>query len=98
MGKFYAYLGVGPMSGATPIATYQYDGDGHRIAKTTSSGTTNYIYDAFGRLAAEYINGNLSKDYGLWLKFGGDLRQWRDCLVTTWRGVTADSLSRTFDA
>jgi RHS repeat-associated protein len=25
--------------------------------------TTNYIYDAFGRLAAEYVNGVLSKDY-----------------------------------
>jgi RHS repeat-associated protein len=35
-------------------ATYAYDGDSHRITKVTPSGTTTYVYDAFGQLAAEY--------------------------------------------
>lgn len=35
-------------------ATYSYDGDGQRVRKTDSSGTTLFVYDAMGRLAAEY--------------------------------------------
>ena len=35
-------------------ATYTYDGDGHRVTKTTGGVTTTYVYDAKGDLAAEY--------------------------------------------
>ena len=41
----------------------QYDGDGRRIVKTTPLGTTTYVYDALGGLAAEYVGGVWSKDY-----------------------------------
>jgi YD repeat-containing protein len=34
--------------------SFQYDGMGHRVAKTASTGTTIYVYDAFDHLAAEY--------------------------------------------
>jgi RHS repeat-associated protein len=42
---------IGNPSTAT---TYNYDGEGRRVQKITTSGTTNYIYDAMGHLAAEY--------------------------------------------
>jgi RHS repeat-associated protein len=35
-------------------AVYQYDGFGSRVAKMLPSGTTIYVYDALGRMAAEY--------------------------------------------
>ena len=35
-------------------AEYRYDGEGRRVQKVTSSVTETYVYDAFGRLAAEY--------------------------------------------
>jgi RHS repeat-associated protein len=35
-------------------ATYTYDGDGRRVAKTAGGVTTTYVYDATGNLAAEY--------------------------------------------
>ncbi|MGH9656695.1 MAG: RHS repeat domain-containing protein, partial [Bryobacteraceae bacterium] len=37
-----------------------YDGNGQRVQKTGPGGTTTYIYDAFGNLAAEYgaVQGN----------------------------------------
>ncbi len=34
--------------------SYAYDGAGQRVGKTTPSGTTTFVYDAFGQLAAEY--------------------------------------------
>jgi RHS repeat-associated protein len=37
-------------------ATFVYDGGGQRVAKTNSAGTTWYVYDAKGDLAAEYSN------------------------------------------
>jgi RHS repeat-associated protein len=40
------------MGGGTE--TLVYDGSGQRVQKILPSGTTNYVYDAFGRLAAEY--------------------------------------------
>jgi RHS repeat-associated protein len=40
------------MGGGTE--TLVYDGSGRRVQKILPSGTTNYVYDAFGRLAAEY--------------------------------------------
>ncbi len=39
--------------GGTTVG-YTYDGDGQRVTRTTSSGTTVYVYDVLGRLAAEY--------------------------------------------
>jgi|GEM_PF-3787249 len=46
---------VDPLAGANN-RTYAYDGDGRRVLKTiTSNGKrTVFVYDAFGRLAAEY--------------------------------------------
>jgi len=35
-------------------SSFQYDGMGHRVAKTTPNGTTTYVYDAFDHLAVEY--------------------------------------------
>jgi len=40
---------------AMTIASYGYDGEGRRVQKV--SGTTTYLYDAQGQLAAEYITG-----------------------------------------
>ncbi len=34
--------------------TYSYDGEGRRVRKTESGKTTVFVYDALGRLAAEY--------------------------------------------
>jgi RHS repeat-associated protein len=38
-------------------ATYSYDGEGHRIKKVDTSGTTVYVYNAGGQLIAEYTSG-----------------------------------------
>jgi YD repeat-containing protein len=35
---------------------YQYDGNGKRVEKAMDSGLTVYVYDTFGKLAAEYTN------------------------------------------
>jgi len=35
-------------------SSYVYDGDGRRVQKTTAWGSTTFVYDAFGQLAAEY--------------------------------------------
>ncbi len=35
-------------------ATYFYDADGRRVQRTYNGATTVWVYDAFGRLAAEY--------------------------------------------
>jgi RHS repeat-associated protein len=37
-------------------ATYSYDGDGRRVKKTVGSSTTVFVYDATGKLIAEYSN------------------------------------------
>jgi len=46
-------------SGATPSSyQYFYDGDGRRVQKVASGGsTTSYVYDVAGNLAAEYVSG-----------------------------------------
>jgi RHS repeat-associated protein len=36
---------------------YAYDGEGHRVKKVNGSLTTRYVYDALGKLAAEYAIG-----------------------------------------
>ncbi|MEK6289151.1 MAG: RHS repeat-associated core domain-containing protein [Acidobacteriota bacterium] len=39
---------------------YYYDGDGHRVKKIDSSGTTVFVYNAGGQLIAEYTSGTPS--------------------------------------
>ncbi|HTQ55322.1 MAG TPA: RHS repeat-associated core domain-containing protein [Bryobacteraceae bacterium] len=36
--------------------TYSYDGEGRRVQKVTAAGSTIYVYDATGQLAAEYTS------------------------------------------
>ncbi|MBA3632389.1 MAG: RHS repeat-associated core domain-containing protein [Acidobacteria bacterium] len=38
------------------LGTYHYDGDGKRVKKVSATETTIFIYDAFGKLVAEYSN------------------------------------------
>ncbi|MDZ7640064.1 MAG: RHS repeat-associated core domain-containing protein [Bryobacterales bacterium] len=38
------------------VTTYDYDGDGRRVKKTTGASSTWFIYDASGQLAAEYTS------------------------------------------
>ncbi len=45
---------TGDCTDATANTVYSYDGDGRRIKKVTSTGTTVFVYDATGQLAAEY--------------------------------------------
>src|SRR5688500_8726053 len=48
---------------STPSATYAYDGEGRRVRKIGNSEDTIFVYDAAGRLAAEYqILGELMDD------------------------------------
>lgn len=42
------------------VETYNYDGDGHRVSKTGPGGTTIYVYDVLGQVAAEYSTANSS--------------------------------------
>jgi len=37
-----------------PTATYSYDGEGRRVKKIQGTETTVFVYDAFGKLGAEY--------------------------------------------
>lgn len=37
-------------------ADYYYDGEGRRVKTVTTSGTTIFVYDALGRVVAEYSN------------------------------------------
>lgn len=47
-------------NGGNPLvnngASYSYDGDGRRVRKADQSGTTIYVYDALGKMVAEYSN------------------------------------------
>jgi len=47
---------AGKVCGVTnqPPVQYFYDGEGRRVQKITSFGTSTYVYDAGGQLAAEY--------------------------------------------
>jgi RHS repeat-associated protein len=45
---------AGFTSASNGSASYTYDGDGRRVAKTAGGITTTYVYDATGNLAAEY--------------------------------------------
>ena len=51
--------------------SYLYDGDGRRVQKLGSAnGPTTYVYDAFGRLSAEYAGSAWTKDY---VRMGGQV-------------------------
>lgn len=41
-------------STSTPDATYHYDGDGRRVKKVAASEVTIFVYNAGGKLVAEY--------------------------------------------
>jgi len=45
------------------LETLSYDALGERLQKSNSAGTTVYVYDALGQLAAEYVGGSWSRDY-----------------------------------
>lgn len=47
------------------VATYTYNADGERIAKTVGGVTTSFDYDEAGQMLGEY-NGSTSRDY-VWL-------------------------------
>ncbi len=60
------------VSGLGVSETISYDATGRRVQKSLSSGSTAYVYDAFGNLSAEYANGTTwSRDYIRWA--GGQL-------------------------
>jgi len=46
-----SYNGGDPQNGG---ANYSYDGEGRRVKKVTSGGTTIFVYDVMGHLIAEY--------------------------------------------
>jgi YD repeat-containing protein len=64
---------------SNPAATvsFTYDGDGPRVTKATASGTTMYVYDPAGNVAAEY---------------GGAVKL-TDPLVETFNFLMVDTLS-----
>jgi RHS repeat-associated protein len=47
---------VSTNSSSTPDATYFYDGEGRRVKKISTLETTIFVYDASGKLVAEYSN------------------------------------------
>lgn len=49
----------------TTAGTYSYDGDGRRVKKTDSSGTTVFVYNAGGQLIAEYTSTDAVSNNGL---------------------------------
>lgn len=62
LGKRFVYDGENKQSqffdvgngSATPNGTYVYDGDGKRVKKITQTETTIFVYDASGKMVAEY--------------------------------------------
>lgn len=45
------------------LGTYEYDRLGRRAKKTADGVDTNFVYDFFGNVIAEYSGGNWSRDY-----------------------------------
>ncbi|MDA0207485.1 MAG: RHS repeat-associated core domain-containing protein [Acidobacteria bacterium] len=64
---------------------YSYDGEGNRIQKLTAGVTTNYVYDAFGQLAAEYTTGGPAQTAGRFFRTTDHLGSTR--LVTNSAGA-----------
>src|ERR1043165_3189739 len=50
----YAHDAEGKLTGAGGGASYAYDGEGRRVRKAVGGVTTVLVYDAGGRLVAEY--------------------------------------------
>lgn len=64
---------------------YTYDGEGNRVQKQTAGVTTNYVYDAFGQLAAEYTTGGPAQTAGRFFRTTDHLGSTR--LVTNSAGA-----------
>ena len=56
-----SYNGGNPISGG---GMFSYDGDGRRVKKIASSGTTIFIYDVMGQLVAEYTDNPTAQPSG----------------------------------
>ncbi len=69
-------------------AQYIYDGEGNRVQKLTAGVTETYVYDAFGRLAAEYTTATPTVDPGSYWRTTDHLGSTR--LVTTGVGAVYD--------
>jgi RHS repeat-associated protein len=52
--RFFCANDLGACTSANADAEYRYDGNGNRVQKLTAAKTVTYVYDAFGKLAAEY--------------------------------------------
>lgn len=55
-GHSYKYDAQNRMSSHSDIHSYTYDGDGRRVRKSSSGSTTVFVYDAVGKLVAEYAS------------------------------------------
>ena len=53
------------LGGGTPTVNYAYDGEGRRISRTQAGASRVFVYDAFGKLAAEYTSGALNEGVGV---------------------------------
>lgn len=54
------------LSNGPPLSlseSMNYDALGERVQKVYGGATTVYVYDAFGRLASEYVGGAWPRDY-----------------------------------
>ncbi|MEZ5308336.1 MAG: RHS repeat-associated core domain-containing protein [Pyrinomonadaceae bacterium] len=57
----------GSNSGSTPDAVYQYDGEGKRVRKIADGTETVFVYNAGGKLVAEYSNQTISNPQSSYL-------------------------------
>ena len=51
------------VSNSSQVATYSYDGQGHRTSKTVGSTTAEYYYDSSWRVVEERQGGNVTAQY-----------------------------------
>jgi len=75
-----------PLGQQYNMTTTVYDGEGRRVARTTGTTTTAYVYDAMGRLTAEY--GGLATSTGtkyLHADALGSTRLMTDATGAVWR-------------
>ncbi|MEZ5307060.1 MAG: RHS repeat-associated core domain-containing protein [Pyrinomonadaceae bacterium] len=57
----------GTNGGSTPDAVYQYDGEGKRVRKIADGTETVFVYNAGGKLVAEYSNQTVSNPQSSYL-------------------------------